>query len=230
LGNSSCVSFHLALRATTHSDLVLRAIEKKVKVEVVHNASILNAVGITGLQLYNFGQTVSIVFWTDKWRPDSFYHKIKQNRDIGLHTLCLLDIKVKEQSIENLLKNNKIYEPPNFMTVNQCIEELLETEEKNKLGVYSAETKCVGVSRIGHPDQRIISGAMGALKHVDFGAPLHSFIITGEGPGGKLHPVEQEFYQLYHYTKEQLLPSTIIFGGAQTGDLISSTSSEKEDE
>jgi len=192
--------------ATTHSDLVLRAVSKKVKVEVVHNASIINAVGVTGLQLYSFGQTVSIVFWTDKWRPDSFYHKIKQNRDIGLHTLCLLDIKVKEQSAENLLKNKKIYEPPRFMTVNQCIEELLEVEERNKLGVYTAETKCFGVARIGQPEQRIISGPMGKLKDVDFGPPLHSFIITGEGPAGTLHMVEQDFYQLFHYTPQQLLP------------------------
>ena len=41
--------------ATTHSDLVLRAKEKGVKVSVVHNASIMSAVGCCGLQLYNFG-------------------------------------------------------------------------------------------------------------------------------------------------------------------------------
>ena len=32
---------------------------------------------------------------------------------------CCADIKVKEQSIENLMKGNKIYEPPRYMTVNQ---------------------------------------------------------------------------------------------------------------
>jgi len=116
--------------ATTHADLVLRAKQKGVRVEVIHNTSILNAVGITGLQLYTFGQTVSIVFWTDNWKPDSFYYKIKQNRDIGLHTLCLLDIKMKEQTIENLLKGNKIYEPPKLMTVQHCIDQLLEAEKK----------------------------------------------------------------------------------------------------
>ena len=42
--------------ATTHSDLVLRAKEKGVKVSVVHNASIMSAVGCCGLQLYNFGK------------------------------------------------------------------------------------------------------------------------------------------------------------------------------
>ena len=41
-------------------------------------------------QLYNFGETVSIVLWTDNWKPDSFYDKIASNRKQGLHTLCLL--------------------------------------------------------------------------------------------------------------------------------------------
>ena len=90
--------------ATTHTDLVLRARQRNIRVEVIHNASILNAAGCCGLQLYRFGQTVSLVFWTDTWRPDSYYDKIKQNRDVGLHTLCLLDIKIKEQSEENLLR------------------------------------------------------------------------------------------------------------------------------
>ena len=58
----------------------------------MHNASIMNAVAACGLQLYNFGRTVSICFFTDEWRPDSFYEKIKANADIGLHTLCLLGI------------------------------------------------------------------------------------------------------------------------------------------
>lgn len=38
--------------ATTHTDLVLRAKQKGINVEVVHNASIMNAVGCCGLQLY----------------------------------------------------------------------------------------------------------------------------------------------------------------------------------
>ena len=41
-------------------------------------------------KLYNFGETVSIVLWTDTWKPDSFYDKIAANRKQGLHTLCLL--------------------------------------------------------------------------------------------------------------------------------------------
>ena len=38
--------------ATTHTDMFLRAHELGLRVQVVHNASIMNAVGCTGLQLY----------------------------------------------------------------------------------------------------------------------------------------------------------------------------------
>ncbi|ODV98624.1 hypothetical protein PACTADRAFT_1090, partial [Pachysolen tannophilus NRRL Y-2460] len=103
--------------ATTHTDLIIRARELGIKVECIHNASIMNAVGACGLQLYQFGQTVSMVFFTDSWRPDSFYDKIMENRKIGLHTLILLDIKVKEQSIENMARGRLIYEPPRYMDI-----------------------------------------------------------------------------------------------------------------
>lgn len=33
---------------------------------------------------------MSLVFWNDSWRPESFYDKICKNRKAGLHTLCLL--------------------------------------------------------------------------------------------------------------------------------------------
>lgn len=47
---------------------------------------------------------MSFVFWTDEWQPDSYFDKIEKNLGNGHHTLCLLDIKVKEQSIENMMK------------------------------------------------------------------------------------------------------------------------------
>jgi len=44
------------------------------------------------------------VFFTETWKPDSFYDRIKENADLGMHTLVLLDIKVKEQNEENLAR------------------------------------------------------------------------------------------------------------------------------
>lgn len=57
-------------------------------------------------------QAVSIVFFTETWRPDSFYDRIAANRKLGLHTLCLLDIKVKEPSLEALARGRTVYEAP----------------------------------------------------------------------------------------------------------------------
>lgn len=80
------------MSATTHTDLTLRARDQGIQTRTIHNASIINAVSSCGLQLYNFGQVVSVPFFTENWRPSSFYPRIKENLDLGLHTLVLLGI------------------------------------------------------------------------------------------------------------------------------------------
>ncbi|RHZ50482.1 hypothetical protein Glove_498g19 [Diversispora epigaea] len=164
--------------ATTHTDLVIRARELNISITIIHNSSIMNAIGECGLQLYNFGRTISIPFFTDIWKPDSFYDKIKENKSLELHTLCLLDIKVKEQSNENLARGRKIYEPPRFMTVNQAIQQLFEIEEIHKKQVITPESLAIGISRLGSTtDQQIKVGTLTQLSNQDFGPPLHSLII-----------------------------------------------------
>ena len=37
-----------------------------------------------------------------------------------------LDIKVKEQAVETMMKKMTVYEPPRFMTIQQATEQLLE--------------------------------------------------------------------------------------------------------
>jgi len=181
--------------ATTHTDLFTRCHQKGVPVQTIHNASIMNAAGCCGLQLYNFGRTVSIVFFTEKWRPTSFYPKIQSNTAAKLHTLLLLDIKVKEQSEENMIRGRMIFEPPRFMTVNQCVEQLLEVEAKEGGGVCGPEALGVGISRVGHPDQRVVYGTLEQLRTVDFGAPLHSLVLVGE-----TDLIEQEMLNLFKVT------------------------------
>ena len=111
-------------RATTHTDIVLRARSLNIPTRIIHNASIMNAVGACGLQLYNFGQTVSLVFFTETWKPDSFYDRIKENADLGMHTLVLLDIKVKEQSEENLARLVAyLHAPPTHWLTEDDVEE-----------------------------------------------------------------------------------------------------------
>lgn len=174
--------------ATTHTDLWLRARERGIRVNVVHNASIVNAVAETGLQLYLFGQAISLCFWTETDRPSSYYPKLVQNRKNGLHTLCLLDIKVKEPSLESLARGRKVYEPPRYMTVSQAVGQLLEIDRTLSIGELTEDSMAVGVARIGQPDQLIVYATLGHLRHADFGAPLHSLVI----PARELHFHEEE--------------------------------------
>ena len=105
------------LCATTHTDLIIRARNLGAKVEVIHNASVMGAAASCGLQLYQYGYTVSIPLFEGDWRPYSFYDRIKYNKAGGMHTLCLLDIKVKEPDYESMVSGGKLkFLPPRFMT------------------------------------------------------------------------------------------------------------------
>lgn len=175
--------------ATTHTDLVIRARELNIPVESIHNASIMNAVGACGLQLYNFGQAVSIVFFTEDWRPDSFYNKIMENRRIGLHTLLLLDIKVKEPNIKEMMRGRIVYDPPRYMSVSTCCEQLLEIEEKRKEEAYTPNTPCIAVSRLGSPNQAFKAATLKELANYDAGEPLHSVVMLGR----QVHDLELSY-------------------------------------
>jgi diphthine synthase len=156
--------------ATTHTDLYLRAKEQKIEVIVINNASVLNAVGIVGLELYKYGKTTSIPFHnTDVEAP---YDAIKQNKNSKLHTLALLDIDAENRK---------------FMSVNEAIEYLLSVEDKRNEQVFTRETICIGVARLGSPKPRIICGTAEELLKADFGGPLHSLIVPGE-----LHFIEED--------------------------------------
>lgn len=184
--------------ATTHTDLILRAKERGIKFQIIHNASIMNAVGSCGLQLYHFGETISIPFWTDSWKPDSFYEKIKANRQHGLHTLCLLDIKVKEPTFESMTKKKKEYMPPKFMSVSEAADQLLQIIEKKKVeGIhdlaYDENSIFVGLARIGHESQKIIVCSLKEMKDYDLGSPLHSIVL----PSNNLHELEKDYLQQF---------------------------------
>jgi len=190
-------------RATTHTDMILRAREKKIPTSVIHNASIMNAIGACGLQLYNFGQAVSLVFFTDTWKPDSFYDRIAENSRLGMHTLVLLDIKVKEQTEENLIKGRKIYEPPRYMSIPVAVSQLLEVESSRRDGILDAQkTLAIAMSRVGSSsEQRIVCGTLQELSQQDsevFGKPLHSLVIVGK----RLHHLEVGFAVEYAVNKE----------------------------
>lgn len=165
------------LSATTHVDLFLRAKKMKIKTTVIHNASILTAVGIVGLQLYKYGKTTSIPFPEKSFQPETPYDVIKQNKSIGLHTLLLLDLKPE-------LKK--------YITINKAIQYVLDIEKKRNELVFTPDTRCVGCARLGSKKYTIVSGTATELLSVNFGKPLHSLVVPGS-----LHFVEEEALEMW---------------------------------
>ncbi|MCD6414720.1 MAG: diphthine synthase [Candidatus Diapherotrites archaeon] len=152
------------LVATTHWDLLLRAREKNISYKVIHNASIYSAVAETGLQIYKFGRTATVVFWEDNYKPTSFFDVVRENKERGLHTLLLLDIR-----------------PEKLMTPNHAIETLM------KISPAFKTEKLVVLSRAGSQEPSIAYGKADELLKRDFGDGPHVLIVTGN-----LHPMEKE--------------------------------------
>ena len=76
------------LTATTHITLIQEANACKVKYKIIYNASVLDAVAETGLQLYKFGKIASM----PEFEADSFMEVVKENQSINAHSLVLVDI------------------------------------------------------------------------------------------------------------------------------------------
>ncbi len=170
-GNAAFLVVGDVFTATTHHDLYLRAKEQGIPVKVIPNAGVMNAISLTGLDLYKFGRTTTLVYPEKNYRPTSFYDVIVENKKRGLHTLCLLDIKMDEQR---------------FMTVNEALKLLLEIAEEKNDNTITLHTHAVGVARLTGEDQKILYGPISELLIEDFGAPLHCVVIPGT-----LHEVEE---------------------------------------
>lgn len=191
------------MSATTHTQFLLDAHKHDVPIRIIHNASILTAIGDTGLELYKFGKTTSIVFSTKTYNAETYYDVIKQNKASGLHTLCLLDLSLSADVDQKLDNNTSDTEKKHAaresltaqrrcMTVHEAIKQLLNIEEKRKEKVVTATTICVGCARLGSPGQVIYAGPAAELLNTDFGKPPHCVLIPGP-----LHFVEEEALSLW---------------------------------
>ena len=150
--------------ATTHVTLRIDAEKHGIKTRIVHGTSIMSAIiSLSGLHNYKFGKTVTVPF------PENFsetpYNVIAQNKKIGLHTLCLLDLKANENQ---------------FLSINQAIAMLLEVEKKKKKGVITPDTVAVGIARAGSDNPTLKADFVKNLANFDFGEPPYSLIFPGE--------------------------------------------------
>lgn len=172
------------MTATTHIDLRLRAIKMGIKTRVIHSSSIVTAVpGLLGLQNYKFGRTTTLAYPEKDYFPTSQYNVIKENKEMGLHTFILLDIKADKDR---------------YMTANEGMKLLLKMEEKHREGIFGEDSIVCVVARAGSSDPLSVAGAVKDLIDGDFGPPLHSLVIPG-----KLHFMEIEALQLLAHLPAQ---------------------------
>jgi len=159
--------------ATTHVDLRISAEKQKIKTRVIHGASVVSAVrGISGLQNYKYGKAVTIPFSEQGFVSETPYNVIRENKKMGLHTMCYLDIKAEEDR---------------YLTINEALKVLLELQKQKKEKVVTSRTLVIGVARAGSYEPTVKAGYLEDLMNHDFGAPPHTLIFPG-----KLHFMEAE--------------------------------------
>lgn len=159
--------------ATTHVDLRIRAARMGIKTRIIHGASIISAVvGVTGLQNYKFGKSVTVPLSESGVTADTPYEVLLENKQRGLHTLCFLDIKAEERR---------------YMTVKDGLNALLEVEGKKNRNLVTADALVIGVARVGAPDFCVKAGYVKDALRYDFGDPPHTIVFPG-----KLHFMEAE--------------------------------------
>jgi diphthine synthase len=161
------------LIATTHVDLRIRAEKQGIRTRVIHGASVVSAVrGISGLQNYKYGKSVTIPFSEKDFVSETPYSVISENRERGLHTMCYLDVKAEEQR---------------YLSIKEALQTLLELEKLKKEQVITSRTLVIGVARAGSIKPAVKAGYIEEVINYDFGAPPHTLIFPG-----KLHFMEAE--------------------------------------
>ena len=154
--------------ATTHFSLYLEAKKQKIDVRLIFNASIVSAVGITGLFLYNFGKITSIPFENNNIKTP--LEVLDLNQKNNLHTLFLFDLDPK---------NNR------YLTLRDACTYLMQNKvPKSTVGF--------GILNIGQKNKVIVS-TLEDFSKTDYTDFPQCLII----PSKKLHFIEQEALDYY---------------------------------
>lgn len=154
--------------ATTHMDLYMRARNKGINVEVIHNASVLTAIGITGLEIYKFGKVTSIPFNNKEVNsPIEIYNA---NQKINAHTLFLLDLDPINKK---------------FLSINEAAKYLLDKGVKDVAGV--------GCAALGGDKPEIKYAKLSELAKFKFTKYPQCLIL----PSKSLHFMEEEVLEMW---------------------------------
>jgi diphthine synthase len=169
LKNKSCLLvIGNIFSATTHYTVYREAKKRNIPIKIIPGISIFNFKGISSLSEYKFGKVVSIVYPEKNYFPTSFFNTIKQNINIGAHTMCLMDIKTTEER---------------FMSIKEACE-ILNSIDKNNI----LDNKiCVALCAMGSENQEIKVFKFKEYNKLDLKQFPQTLLISG-----KLNDYEKE--------------------------------------
>ena len=150
------------LIATTHNTIIDLAEKMGIAVKVIHAPSIFTAaIGESGLDIYRFGSTTTIPFWSEKYKPVSFIDVINKNLQNNQHTLVLLDYNYKEDRA---------------MSLGEAIDLLNKAQEERKINIIQ---KILVLADVGKESEDIVYADISALSKLSerFKGKLISLII-----------------------------------------------------
>ncbi|MDE1761955.1 MAG: diphthine synthase [Candidatus Micrarchaeota archaeon] len=137
------------LIATTHHTILDLAHKMGIEYRVFHAPSIFSAgIGESGLDIYKFGPTTTITFWSEKYKPTSFIDVAKRNVENGQHTMMLFDYHYQEKR---------------RMRLGEAIVLLHAADEQRKAGVMTQDRKLLILGDIGKDTQLIRYVAFGGI-------------------------------------------------------------------
>jgi len=167
--NVALLVYGSPLTATTHISLVDEAKKTGIKCKIIYSASIIDAVGETGLQIYKFGKITSMPAWNERknFAPDSFIKIILENQSIKAHSLILIDIGLEFKD---------------------ALKQLICSSEKEKLRL----DKIIVCQCLGTRNQRIFYKNINSFKEYSELKKPYCIIIPGE-----LHFVEKEILESF---------------------------------
>lgn len=156
------------LIATTHAILLNEARAQGIGTKVIHAPSVFSiAVGESGLDVYKFGPTATIPFWSESYKPVSFLDVIDRNLGAGLHTLVLLDL---EQGTARPMR------------ANEAKQILLDALQANPKGNIGPDTRVLVMASIAREDASVTCTTIAGIGQ-ELGQRLSGKMLSIVFPG-----------------------------------------------
>lgn len=161
-GNFALLVFGNPLIATTHQEILFECQKMTIPYLVIPGISIVDFLPFSGIDGYKFGRTCTIVAPKANFAPESFFDIILKNKEMNLHTLCLMEITEEKY----------------FMPIHNALGVIEKIATKRNIELE--EWIFVGMAGMGNQNQQIKAGSLEELKKFEFTILPQCLVICGQ--------------------------------------------------